>query len=399
MSDYNVKHTDRNMPSIPVPEAEVNDTALDVTLFGRINPEYGQTLDENLLNILENFSCPENSTLSTSFNNAVPDLSETSKTQLSNPTIGQFWYNSTRNMVYYWNGTVWYPLPLRENYAANWGSVMDGQQLPRPVSHVTGHVFDYEDCIWTVAPAAFVGRPAFMSCATDENAVVTMRYRLAGTNSMLLGLANYLIIGVRGNYNTGQTIPPIQPSPTPTATVSPTPQVSLTPAPSSTPMATPTPTPTIASSPTPIVTTTPVPSVTPTRTSTPIVSPTPTPTVSGFGPLVELPTSQMDVYGEVFWSSVPCPPGGQSGQAIAGGRIDVGGGSGSFTYVWTFEQDPLSNFPTNRTSVGNEFTVAGQLRSCPYQGGAFGGVSVLVTDTVTGQQATFNGSYFLEYTG
>ena len=312
---YNVKHTDRSVPSIPVPETEVNDTALDVTLFGRINPEYGEVLDENLLNLLENFACPENTVLSTEFDIATPDLTQTSKDQLAQPTIGQFWFNSTRGMVYYWAGDRWVPMPLRENYAANWGSVMDGQQLPRPVSPITGHVFDYADCIWTVAPAAFTGRPAFISCATDNNAVVTMQYRLSGTNTMLMGLANYIIVGIRGNYNTGQRIPPINLTPTPTPTLSLTPGASVTPTP--TQSVTPTPTRTVAVTSTPAVSATPTPtpaaSVTPTpavsvtpspTTVPPSATPTRTPTPTPLPPLFFCPCPGMGYWGGAYYPSM-----------------------------------------------------------------------------------------------
>lgn len=287
MADYNVRYTDRNMRPINIPEEEVNTDAVDLTLFGRINPEYGEKLDEDLLNLLETFSCPESST-TTAFDDATPDLNKTSKTQLHNPTTGQLWYNSSRSAVYYWNGTVWWPIPLREYVAANWGSVMDGQQLPKPVSPITGHVFDYEDCIWSVAPAAFTGKFATITCATDDVANVVMQYRLSGTTTVISGLANYLIIGIRGNFDSGQRIPPIMftptPTPTVTATVTPTSTPAMTATPTVTPSVTPsytrTPVPTPAVSVSPTLTRTPVPSTTPspTRTSTP--APTVTPSQS-----------------------------------------------------------------------------------------------------------------------
>lgn len=287
MADYNVRYTDRNVPPINIPEAEVNDTALDVVMFGRINPEYGEKLDEDLLNLLENFACPEDPT-TTDFNDAKPDLTQTSKTQLSNPTIGQLWYNSSRNTVYYWRGDIWWPIPLREYVAANWGSIMDGQQLPKPVSPITGHIFDYGDCIWSVAPASFSGKIGAVSCGTDTNAVVTMKYRLSGTNTVISGLANYLIIGIRGNYNAGQSIPPIQFTPTPTPTVTASVTATITPTPTQTKNPTPTPTPTMTRTPTgtpavsvsPTVTPTPAPSSTPSATRTPTPAPSNTPSAS-----------------------------------------------------------------------------------------------------------------------
>ena len=101
MTDYNVKHTDRYQGSITVPETETNTTDLDVTLFGRINPEYGEALNQDLLNILENFACPE-AEGAADYTVAVPDTTQTESGRLSNPTIGQLWYNSTRDMVYHW---------------------------------------------------------------------------------------------------------------------------------------------------------------------------------------------------------------------------------------------------------------------------------------------------------
>ncbi len=280
MADYNVKHTDRYQGSITVPETETNTTDLDVTLFGRINPEYGEALNQDLLNILENFACPE-AEGAADYTVAVPDTTQTESGRLSNPTIGQLWYNSTRDMVYHWTGSLWVVIPLREDYAANWGSILDGQQLPKPVSPVTGRVFDYDECIFSVAPGAFTGKPGYISCSVDSNAIVTMEYRLSGTSSMLIGLANYLIIGIRGNYNIGSSISPFPVTPTITPSLSltagasqtPIPTPTKTPTPSATQnLASPTPTPTSAPSSTPGA------SATPTPTSAP--SPTPTPTTS-----------------------------------------------------------------------------------------------------------------------
>lgn len=269
MSDYIVNRTDIDAPSITVPEKRVNSTSLDVSLFGKIRLEYGEALDEDLLNVLENFACPED----TASVIVIPDYTQTSKTQLTNPTIGQFWFNSTRKHIYFWDGIEWKVLSAREDVAANWGQVIHGQQLPKPVSPVSGYVFDYSECIWSIAPAAFLGKIGFMNCATDAVSTVTMQYRLAGTDNILNGQANYLIIGIRdGSTTTGPF--PTPPAPSPTASVTPT----LTPTPTSFP--TPTVTPTLTATVTPSVTpsNTPAPSLTPSTTTTPAVTPTMTPT-------------------------------------------------------------------------------------------------------------------------
>ncbi|BBA65381.1 hypothetical protein [Xanthomonas phage XacN1] len=337
MADYNVRHTDRSVSPITVPETEVNDTALDVVLFGRINPEYGEKLDEDLLNLLENFACPEAST-TTDFNDATPDLTQTSKTQLHNPTIGQLWFNSTRDTVYYWRGDVWWPIPLREYVAANWGSIMDGQQLPKPVSPITGHVFDYQDCIWSVAPAAYIGKLGAASCATDANAVVTMKYRISGTNTAISGLANYLIIGIRGNFNSGQSIPPIEFTVTPTPTMTMTPEASVTP----------TPTPTRAATPT----------ITPTRTRTPVGSPQPTisPTLTPTPAASSTPAATVTPTPTPGPSSTPAPtpppvtPPGLGG-SYGDGACYARNGTGSISY--------FVNFATNgQVTEGSSLAVA-----------------------------------------
>lgn len=273
MADYNVHHTDINAPIIDVQGKRVDTTSLDVALFGKIRLEYGERLNEDLLNILENFACPQ---LEDS-NPTVPDISQTTLNQLSNPTEGQIWYNSTNQTIYFWNSSEWVISELREANAANWGQIAHGEQLPKPVSPITGYTFQYNECIWSVAPANFVGKIGYVACATDANATVTMQYRLAGTDTIINGIANYLIIGLRGSASsTGPFPTPPAPSPTMSVTPTLTPTPTMTVTPSTTPAVTPT------RSATPSPSQTPAPSLTPSVTGTPVVTPTPsrTPAVS-----------------------------------------------------------------------------------------------------------------------
>lgn len=280
MNEYIINFTDPTSHSpIEIQESETAKLSA-LTLFGRIKPEYGEELDQDFLNLLENYACPElpgNDDLRL----ATPDHSQTTLDQLRDPVIGQFWYNSTRNMPYFWDGIKWDTIGLRENLAANWGQIMHGNQIPKPISPKTGLPIDYENCIWSVAPSVFVGRPAYMSCAADNEARVTMKYRLSGTETMLSGMANYLIIGIRGNYNAGQNKPPIEitPTPTPSVTASPTPSVTPTITPSNTASVTPTPTLSLTPSATPVpsISATPAPSSTPQPTVTPTITPSSTP--------------------------------------------------------------------------------------------------------------------------
>lgn len=278
MTDYNVKFTDINTTPITIAEDTVNRDSLDVVLFGRIRQNYGEEVNEDLLNVLENFACPE-SPFTTSDEDATPDFTQTSKEQLRHPTEGQFWYNSTRELIYFWDASQWVYLPKRGTYAANWGQILHGQQLPKPVN-IHGKIFDYDECIWSVSPASINGIIDSMNCNTDNVATVTMQYRYANTEGFVNGIANYLIVGVKGNHNSGVIIPPIQPSITPTASPSPTPEPTHTMTPSPTPTVTATVTPTLTQTVTPTPTRTPVPSVTATPSPTAAPSQTPIPSIT-----------------------------------------------------------------------------------------------------------------------
>lgn len=56
MAKYLIRHTDINKQPIEVEEGSIDETSLDVALFGRIRLEYGERLNQNVLNILEKFA-------------------------------------------------------------------------------------------------------------------------------------------------------------------------------------------------------------------------------------------------------------------------------------------------------------------------------------------------------
>ena len=56
MGKYYIHYTDNNRPPIEVDEFNVDESTLDVALFGRVRQEYGERLNQNLLNLVENFS-------------------------------------------------------------------------------------------------------------------------------------------------------------------------------------------------------------------------------------------------------------------------------------------------------------------------------------------------------
>lgn len=286
MTTYVVNFTDVNVTPITVPEAGLNVTATDIALFGRTRLEYGELLNENLLHILENFACPENPGAPNT-----PDLNRTHNNLLVAPTPGQLWYNSTTSAIHYWTGTYWIPIRKGGDVAANWGSVVNGQTLPRPVSASTGYVFNYDECIWSVSSANYNTFFGEVICESDPvTSQVTMRYRVGG--QFVPGIANYLIIGIRNNSLLGG----IQPTPSPTS-AAPTP--SNSPAPSSTRTPTPTPSTTASAGQTP----TPTPAI----TSSPTRTPTPTPTRTGTPAPTGTPTRTPNISQSTTPTRTPAP--------------------------------------------------------------------------------------------
>lgn len=254
MGTYVVNFTDISKEPISVLEQDVDNTSTDISLFGLIRLRYGEELQENLLHLLENYASPEDASAPGN-----PNLAKTYNGLLANPIEGQFWYNSSSKRLNQWNGSQWMPIRGIEDIAVNWGTIGHGQRLPRPVSQTTGYQFEYSECIWSVSPAAYDGYFLAMNCSTALDSEVTMQYRLIGTDTLLPGLVNYLIIGIRGNRNRGNRVDPpaisgVTPTPTPTiGAITPTPSI----------------TPTIDITPTVTTTVTPTPSITPTITPTP----------------------------------------------------------------------------------------------------------------------------------
>lgn len=225
MTTYNIDFTDPTKDPIQVPETGLNED-LSIKFPGRIRLEWGKDVNENLLRMLENFACP-----ATDADESVPDLAY-HEGILSNPVDGQLWYNTTNERIYKYLETEdqWYPLANKNQaYAANWGQVLHGEQLPRPVSP-DGYVFPYDECIWSVSPHNYLDGFTSVRCFSfPVDSTVVMQYRAKQSGDVVDGIANYLIVGIRENDNLGVVIPPpplagnTTPTPTPTPGLSPTP--------------------------------------------------------------------------------------------------------------------------------------------------------------------------------
>lgn len=299
---YQVYYTKEDKTPIIVPRSSVVTTSGDIVYIGKNRLEYGEVFNENVLHLLEHYAAPEDPNKA-----GFPLLSGVIAPLLSKPTVGQIWYNKTKGSPAVWNGISWIGFEQNDTVSGNYGVVLHGQQLPRPVS-VDGYTYDYSECSWVVSPFGFSEpeRIIFLSCYTDSQARVNMQYRRAGNPALLNGYATYQIIGIRDTKNHGVPFPtPNVPGLTPTPTVTPTVTPSRTPgvSPTVTPTVTRTPGQTRSATPTPTVTRTetPVPSIS--RTNTP--TPTPTPTITATITPSLPPPIYVDIYDQNVSRSTP----------------------------------------------------------------------------------------------
>jgi hypothetical protein len=205
MVTYVVNYTDTTKIPLNVGERKI-DQSLPIAIFGRRQLSYGELMNENLLHLLENFSCPD---VTPNDPSGLPQLDPDAadggalaKT-LTNATTGQLWYNSTNNIMYRktnnnepGNGDQgWVPMGDISDVTSISGSVKDGEVLPLPISN-SGHEYTEEECYWIVSPRVYSDEISEMVCKVDDNTrVVTMSYNtIAGTQ---YDAANYMVIGIK----------------------------------------------------------------------------------------------------------------------------------------------------------------------------------------------------------
>lgn len=209
---YYVYYTDAKTGAIAIPIAKsslIQD--YDVTLIGKARLEYGETLNQNILNLLEHFASPSSGNS--------PDLSQTYSNLLSNPVIGQLWYNSLDKTVHVCTrvepSIVWDSISDVNDFAGNAGIISDGEYIPLPVSQ-SGYEFSQDECVWNISPHYLNSSVEIIGVDIgDTDRLVRCRYMTS--SGEVMGMANYIILGIRGQMAPAQiNFECPEPSPTPT---------------------------------------------------------------------------------------------------------------------------------------------------------------------------------------
>lgn len=184
---YELNYTDASQTPIKVPRRVFITDILDITLIGKRTLEYGAVLNENVLHLLENFSCPS---LEDSENE--PDSNDVIGILLTNPVIGQLWYNSRNGRLYSWSGTAWKAYDLFSDVSGNSGFISDGDTVPIPLD-LHGNTHNLSNCAINVSPSLIFDEIEDFTCEVSALGVVTCKYTPVG-GSERSGVASYIIV-------------------------------------------------------------------------------------------------------------------------------------------------------------------------------------------------------------
>lgn len=148
--DDNGTLPEKDANSIVIGPGEVNgpngvfrDT--DITLFGYNAVDWGQHVDQNFLRLLENFACPEKelgdynpATGQYDFDPATSPTTPKDEKDLgigngiTNPVLGQLWFNTTKNSLYYYG-------------IGGWQSFTDGLVFTGDINMSFNHIINLAD--------------------------------------------------------------------------------------------------------------------------------------------------------------------------------------------------------------------------------------------------------------
>lgn len=184
---YNVKHTDGTENPIKVPRRVFVKDIVDITLIGKRTLEYGREFNENLLHMLESFSCPSDPE-----NTHLPDPNSKLYQILDTPLEGQLWYNSTTECLHIWVGTHWDEFITYNSIHGNSGFINDGEYIPIPTNQF-GYYHKIEDCAISVSPYYMNSEIEDFECSVDSTGRVTAKYTPIGGVEQV-GVATYAIL-------------------------------------------------------------------------------------------------------------------------------------------------------------------------------------------------------------
>lgn len=206
---YVIRYTDVAKGTISIVKSSLVTDVVDITLVGKTRKEYGEVFNDNILHLLEGFSCPEDAT---DVDGNTPDATVAFAELLTvRPVIGQRWYNSTRKRSHFYDGDGWVAMTNTKDVIGISGIMQSGNFLPNPVD-VNGTPVPYSECIWSVSPYGFYvdeflyftyGEIEYMKCYATALGQVFMEFRFVGSASVHQGLVNYTIIALKGNTNIG----------------------------------------------------------------------------------------------------------------------------------------------------------------------------------------------------
>lgn len=214
MSEYIIKPT--AIGSFPIRiEENTSDESTSLVLYGRRKLKYGAELNENLLNLMENF-CVSGVTDGDFFK---PDETEVIEKDtnsisgedvsiLSRPVNGQTWFNTSRKTLNFFNSndlsvhTGWSEILSLGQIAGNMGFINSGETLPLPTMTVNGvvHNFTIDECVWIVSPVFFTEQVSGISCSSDENGLITSTFTNS-SGAVVSTIASYVILGIKDNQN------------------------------------------------------------------------------------------------------------------------------------------------------------------------------------------------------
>ena len=100
---YSINHSDPNKTPIVVNDGTV-DTSTPVKLIGKNTTRFGEFVNENFLNLLENFS------------SATPPV---------NPVEGTLWYDNADSILYIYDNGQWYPIGFTGNTRIEVRNIID----------------------------------------------------------------------------------------------------------------------------------------------------------------------------------------------------------------------------------------------------------------------------------